>query len=294
MSIQSKRYCFTLNNYKAEERSPPRWIKDITTGGVWGREIGETGTPHIQGFMDLLEETTIVGVRKHFPEGFSMHLEACRGNAQQNITYCTKGGDYETWGVLPTDTKRKHENSEREDLGQAYKLIKEGREEEIQPYIRLKYAARIDRLRSKVKRVVPDLEAPCGVWIWGPTGAGKSTLARTLGAPIFDKPHGPWWDRYNGEDIVVLENVHRSHARGLLTNLKLWAGSTPFIGKVKGSSTGVIRPKKFIVTSPYSIEQVFPDRDAHIAMARLFHVIHMPNKWEPPVLEEEECEAFSS
>lgn len=282
MSYQSSRYCFTLNNFTEEQRSPPEWIKGITTGGVWGREIGDNGTPHIQGFMALKKKSTITGIRKHFPEGFSMHMEACKGNAQQNIDYCTKGEDYETWGDLPTDTKRKYDNSEKEDLGQAYKLIKEGRQEEIQPYIRLKYAVNIDKVASKVKHVVQHLDKPCGLWIWGVSGAGKSTMARSFGNDVYDKPLNPWWDGYDGESIVLLDDVHPHHGRSLETNLKRWADKFTFIGMVKGSTTGVIRPKRIIVTSQYSIEQIFGERKTWESISRRFEVIYMPSKWEEP------------
>ena len=279
MSYQSSRYCFTLNNYTEEQRTPPEWIKTITTGGVWGREIGDNGTPHIQGFMALKKKSTITGVRKHFPSGFSMHLEACKGNAQQTINYCTKGEDYETWGELPSDKKQNKQESELDTLDEAYNLIKEGREEEIRGGLKIKYAYGLEKVSKKARHVPKALDKYCGLWIWGIAGAGKSRLARTFGDDLFNKPHGQWWDGYNGESIVLIDDLHIRQARGMVTHLKIWADMYPFTGMVKGSSTGIIRPSKLIITSQYSIEEMYPDPREYDAIARRFDVIHMPNKW---------------
>ena len=119
-------------------------------------------------------------------------------------------------------------------------------------------------------------------------------MARTFGNDVYYKPHGPYWYKYNGEDIVILENVHPHHGGGMETDLLHWADKFPFTGMTDGFSANTIRPKKFVVTSQYSIEEVFGEGRTCEAMSRRFHVIHMPNKWEPPVLEEAEREAFSS
>lgn len=281
MSYQSSRYCFTLNNYTEEQRSPPEWIKSITTGGVWGREIGDNGTPHIQGFMALKKKSTITGVRKHFPSGFSMHMEACKGNAQQNIDYCTKGEDYETWGTLPSDTKKERTTTELEILQEVYDLVQAGRHTEINGGVRAKYIYNINQLLKDVTRVVPELDKPCGVWIWGPAGSGKSTLARTLGAPIYDKSIDQWWERYKDEPVVLIDDLHVRNARGMVTHFKRWADKFPFTGAIKGSSTGPIRPTKIVVTSQYSIERMYPDIQDYEAISRRFEVIHMPERWKP-------------
>lgn len=50
-----KRWCFTLNNPTADER---RHIEEIITSGtidfaVIGNEVGDSGTPHLQGFVNM-------------------------------------------------------------------------------------------------------------------------------------------------------------------------------------------------------------------------------------------------
>jgi len=52
---QSFNWCFTLNNYTDEEMEQ---IKNLAPSGIiqyiaFGEEIGEEGTPHLQGYLRL-------------------------------------------------------------------------------------------------------------------------------------------------------------------------------------------------------------------------------------------------
>ena len=88
-----RRVCFTLNNYTNTE------IQHIVSvseqrGYLYciGKEVGECGTPHLQGYLEFKSPKTfntvkgVVGVRAH--------LEKARGTRAQNLAYCTKEGDH--------------------------------------------------------------------------------------------------------------------------------------------------------------------------------------------------------
>jgi hypothetical protein len=53
--------------------------------------------------------------------------------------------------------------------------------------------------------------------------------------------------------------------------LKEWSDHYPFQAEVKGSSM-VIRPKIFVVTSQYKIEDIFTDPETVSALQRRFQV----------------------
>ena len=60
-----------------------------------GKEIGEKGTPHLQGFFKFKNAKTFNSLKKnltHITQRF--HIEKMRGNIKQNINYCEKEGDY--------------------------------------------------------------------------------------------------------------------------------------------------------------------------------------------------------
>lgn len=94
------RWCFTLNNFVPEDEAHitefgERFCKYL----VFGRETGEQGTPHLQGFCVLKNSQRLSYVRsKISPRG---HYEEARGTNEEASDYCKKEGDYFETGQLP-------------------------------------------------------------------------------------------------------------------------------------------------------------------------------------------------
>lgn len=85
----SKYWVFTWNNY------PELW-KDMLLACphigryIFGKEVGENGTPHIQGYMEFTKRVrpkTAIGID-------AIHWETRRGTSQEAIDYCAKDGDF--------------------------------------------------------------------------------------------------------------------------------------------------------------------------------------------------------
>lgn len=105
----AKRWCFTLNNPTDEEQL------DLFTHGeecgssensspfsylIFGRETGQGGTPHLQGYF-ILQSKQRLGTIKQI-QGFGRcHLEVSRGSHDQASQYCKKDGDFDEYGVPP-------------------------------------------------------------------------------------------------------------------------------------------------------------------------------------------------
>lgn len=113
------RWVFTLNNYSEEEQARIRDFagSDIVKYLIFGREVGDSGTPHLQGFAHFKEPKSLNWLRAHFSD--RAHFEKARGSFKANRTYCSKDGDFEEFGTAPS------QQGSRSDLDDAKRFIDE-------------------------------------------------------------------------------------------------------------------------------------------------------------------------
>lgn len=86
---------------------------------VFGREVGEQGTPHLQGFVKFPNRRRLNGVKLYLGND-TVHCEICV-NVAASITYCKKDGDWEEFGAMPVDRQGK-----RTDLDAFKDAVKSG------------------------------------------------------------------------------------------------------------------------------------------------------------------------
>nr|WAE42369.1 MAG: replication associated protein [Cressdnaviricota sp.] len=88
----SKRWLFTLNNYTLEEMEQmERYLRNNSEGFIYGQEVGEEGTPHLQGYVEFkkkmrMSENKTINKR--------IHWEIAKGDKQTNYNYCSKDGKF--------------------------------------------------------------------------------------------------------------------------------------------------------------------------------------------------------
>ncbi|GAC77806.1 replication protein, partial [uncultured marine virus] len=113
--MASRTWDITLNNYSSEDIELLKsWSEDVTRITV-AKEVGESGTPHLQGRITFRRGYRFTGVTKLLPKA---HWEATKC-AQDNL-YCKKEGSE----VILDINNRKQ--GERTDLDALKTLAKDG------------------------------------------------------------------------------------------------------------------------------------------------------------------------
>lgn len=251
--MQVRSFVFTLNNYSQEHIQA---IKDHFNKAryiVIGKEVGDSGTPHLQGFIQLDKRRTIQSIGGLFP----WHVEATRGTPLQASDYCKKGGDFIEVGTLcdqSSGTSKKEEYWK-----QVLELAKNGQMTALEEVYPGEYIRHFRNLHNIRVENLPQhgTEKRC-IWLHGKPGCGKSRFAFGLDPDsTYAKMANKWWDGYRDQKTIVLDDFGKDH-KILGYHLKRWCDRYPAILEVKGSSLPATYDN-FVITSNYSIDEIWAD-----------------------------------
>lgn len=206
----AKNWCFTLNNHTVEEESYlvalGSELPEPLLYLVFGREVGENGTKHLQGFVSLSSRKGMAFIKNTI--GDRIHCEIARGTTSQASTYCKKEKDFDEYGTLPIG------QGARTDIAACVATIKEGanirRLADEFPQIMLRYGSGVLRLRQHFR---PERTCPPKIWIfWGPTGTGKTRRVWEFMDPdkLWVHPGDRWFDGYDGHEAVLFDDFEGS------------------------------------------------------------------------------------
>lgn len=260
-------WCATYNyggDNQPDDEALMRWwtgMQKIAAYGIGGYETApETGQLHLQCYFQLKPNSAKrLAELKKVADGLTVHWEVSRGDDQSNFDYCSKGGDYMEFGTRKDSDPGLREQNRWD---RARRLAEIGNFDAIDSQIYLSHYSSIRAVARDSQRPPPDLDGPedmqVGLWIYGPTGTGKSRFARSEYPDAYLKLANKWWDGYNGQDYVLLDDFDMEHAC-LGHHLKIWADRYGFPEEIKGSY-GVARPKRFIVTSNYHPREIWGDK----------------------------------
>lgn len=238
---------------------------------VYGREKGESGTPHLQGYIRFKNQRNFNAVRKLLPRA---HVEICK-DVGAAIRYCKKDGDVFEKGEEPEKvggdriSEKIARNKRLRDL--PLNELVESAEISILDVRKLKNA-RMDLAQEAAQYTHDDTR---GVWIWGPPGVGKTHAARAYDDVIYIKSQNKWWDNYQGEKTVVLDDFD---CKELGHYIKIWSDKWACTGEIKGGTVN-LRHTTFIITSNYPPEHFWSDDEQLLkAIDRRFRIINKKSR----------------
>ncbi|QXP08565.1 MAG: replication associated protein [Arizlama virus] len=251
-SSKSRNWCFTLNNYTDDEfKSLIEW--SVPTWIVIGKEVGSNGTPHLQGYVRFSNAVRLKSLKAF---NNRVHWGVARMGPEFNFNYCTKGGiaNKERWDNIKS-------------------LAKENRLDEIDSEIYLKHYNTLKTIAKDHMERPDDLtEGKVGLWYWGKAGTGKTMSALREFPDSYRKcANNKWWDGYQGEDSVLIDDLDKSHEY-MGFHLKIWADRYAFIAESKGSAR-YVRPKHVIVTSNWHPKDIWCVEQTLEPIMRRFKIV---------------------
>lgn len=270
---RSRAYCFTLNNPTEDEF---RDLLDIKCRYIIAAsEVGESDTPHVQGFIYFAEAVSFSSVKRLI--GGRSHIERARGTTAQAIAYCQKDGDYVEFGIPPLDARAKGIASAAKWA--AIRKACENRDYGNLPddFICRNYRSYngIRQLYLEQRKLV-DLDVLENYWYHGDTGTGKSRAARAWcharGLAFYLKDLTTWWCGYEHEPVVIIDEFGPDAAKLLGEQLKIWTDH--YVCRVQPKfGSMLIRPKHFIICSNWTLQTLFSTHATSSPLERRFTTV---------------------
>lgn len=226
---KSRNWCFTLNNYPINFEIPCQ-LQEVLRLYVQCPEVGESNTPHLQGYVEVKHPITLNRLKKLW-KPHNPHLEIRRGTRSQAVQYCLKDECPENlmhlkqllkWnpdtGELSSETEEVLLNSlgtttsgtRSEKLKEIRTLLVAGSsseqiadqyfEEWVRHYRAFEHYALL--------KTTPRNHAVTVHVLQGPTGTGKSKWCMDNFPEAYWKQRSNWWDGYLNHETVIIDEFY--------------------------------------------------------------------------------------
>lgn len=202
------RWCFTVNNWTEEEYGLiEATSRDLVKYLIIGKEVGEGGTPHLQGFVNFKKKLRMSTLKK-LPGFTRAHVEIAMGTDLENQRYCQKGNQYLEIGSPMSRGKSS-------DLQNCLKELKNNngdlaRAAELWPEVFVRHGRGLRDYVNTAGLVKVRGWKSYTVVLIGPPGTGKTREAVQMCGEksTYWKPRGPWWDGYIGQECVIIDDFY--------------------------------------------------------------------------------------
>lgn len=241
-----KSFCYTLNNPTEDDIEKMKAMD--CSYHVFGEEVGDNGTPHLQGCITFRKTKRFSALKKVCPRA---HWENCIELEAARL-YCLKGGKF----FINDNRKQGH----RSDLDAVVADVREGGV----ALVKKNHPREFIKFHGGIKALsLPDIEPrdinkpPHVYWFYGPTGCGKTSYVYRHWGP--DKVYSQtmdckWWDGYTGQEVILFDDFRGTLPFHVLLKM---LDRYPYMVQCKGGSMHLNSPFIYITSSkpPYEIYQ---------------------------------------
>lgn len=271
--MRSRAFCWTWNNYTTESIARVEELAKTARYLIYGQEVGELGTPHLQGYVYYENARSLSATIKAFK---GAHVIVASGGPLDNYRYCRKirEGDitpnavWKEFGKIP-------EQGERVDLKELVSEVYNGKNTDDicleKPMMYHMYGRTLKKVEELRLRKQFRTEMTEGVWFFGDTNTGKSHRTYVNFHPdthfVLNLNDGGFWNGYVGQANVIITDFRGQIPYDELLRL---VDKWPHTVKIKGESPFPFISKKIWISSSLPPEKVYNRRDSQDKIAQLY------------------------
>lgn len=291
-TLRARDLCFT-----AFQQDPPTMVPGTMSYLVYQQEVcPKTGRDHWQGYVEFKDAKTISAAQTLLG-CLTAHMEKRKAKANDPaIEYCKKdetrkeGTDFKEFGE-PKVMKGQGKRTDIDDFAEAVNAGASMEElYDDHAGIMLKYPQGVQKMLDfkivKKPRLGQDEDMPECIWMYGPTGTGKTHRAFEDYNPDTDyvwQPDGEWgFDSYTNQSKVIINEF-----RGQINyaNLLQMCDKFPFKVRRRGLAPTDFVAKKIIITSsmhPRDVYSKLAERDSLEQLCRRFTITEITHRSDQP------------
>lgn len=258
----SKSWVFTLNNFSdAHVEYITGDFAALCTVCYVSKEVGESGTPHLQGFFRLKKAKRFTGLKKLIPQA---HFEVAKASTDENAAYVFKVGSEL---LIRKDEGGQGRRSDITNFLTKWRSegLRTAVQDDVSTYVR--YGKGLDKAFAALYGATPRTSYPNVVWLFGPTGIGKTGYAETLDGDYIIINNYPWFDGYLAQQTVVLDELEKWEPQISDQKILQLLDRYPMRVQVKGS-TVEFNPANILITTTPPPEVVFQNPEMRSQLMR--------------------------
>lgn len=226
--MKSRNWVFTINNFTVEDAS--EWNCDQIKFMIFQEEEGETGTKHLQGYLELKTARGLPYMKRLKERA---HWEVRRGTREEAIKYCVKEdrlsnpiiyhqGEFSPigHGELSEETcmellcekgiLKEKKKTKKEDMLEVKKMLDDGSTfEDIADFDFDLWCRHYKAFeRYLLMKTTPRNHEVKVLVLQGPTGTGKSKYCIEQFPDGYWKQRSNWWDGYSKQSTIIIDEFY--------------------------------------------------------------------------------------